>query len=112
MPSKVLRLLAITSGAMAARWFADDSIAPEIEAMAETVKAVVMAFVCARLGAPHWRPEARGILAGLTRDTHKGHIARAVLEGIALQNRDILVAMQEDAGALSSLKVDGGALCE
>ena len=70
-----------------------------------------MAFVpaLAGLGAPHWRPEARGILVGLTRDTHKGHIARAVLEGIALQNRDILVAMQEDAGALSSLKVDGGA---
>jgi glycerol kinase len=62
------------------------------------------------LGAPHWRPEARGLLTGLTRGTGRGHLARAVLEGIALQNYDILMAMQEDAGRrLTSLKVDGGA---
>ena len=103
-------------GGAAVQWLLDGlqmiQSAPEIEAMAETVESsgdVAFVPALAGLGAPHWRPEARGILAGLTRDTHKGHIARAVLEGIALQNRDILVAMQEDAGALSSLKVDGGA---
>ncbi len=86
--------------------------ASEIEALARSVDDVGdVAFVpaLAGLGAPHWRPEARGALTGLTRDTHKGHVARAVLEGIALQNADILAAMKKDAGALSVLKVDGGA---
>ena len=64
----------------------------------------------AGLGAPHWRPEARGLLCGLTRGTTRAHIARAVLEGIALQNCDLLGAMEADAGLrLASLRVDGGA---
>jgi hypothetical protein len=63
----------------------------------------------AGLGAPHWKPDARGLLCGLSRDSHRGHIARAVLEGIALQNVEILAAMKADAGALTVLKVDGGA---
>jgi len=68
----------------------------------------VPAFV--GLGAPHWRPEARGIITGLTRGTTRAHIARAALEGIALQNVDILRAMERDAGRpLTVLKVDGGA---
>ena len=103
-------------GGAAVQWLRDGlemiQSAPEIETLAETVESsgdVAFVPALAGLGAPHWRPDARGILAGLTRDTHKGHIARAVLEGIALQNRDILVAMQDDAGELSSLKVDGGA---
>jgi glycerol kinase len=86
--------------------------ASEIEGLAKTVDdAGDVCFVpaLAGLGAPHWRPDARGLLCGVTRDTHKGHIARAVLEGIALQNVDILVAMKKDAGALNVLKVDGGA---
>lgn len=62
------------------------------------------------LGAPHWRPEARGLLWGLTRGTTRAHIARAALEGIALQNCDLLAAMEADAGTrLTSLRVDGGA---
>jgi glycerol kinase len=62
------------------------------------------------LGAPHWRPDARGLITGLTRGTTAAHIARAALEGIALQNHDILRAMTEDSGRpLASLKVDGGA---
>jgi glycerol kinase len=62
------------------------------------------------LGAPHWRPEARGLFTGITGGTTKGHIARAVLEGIALQISDILGSMEADAGLrLSALKVDGGA---
>jgi glycerol kinase len=64
----------------------------------------------AGLGAPHWRPEARGLISGLTRGTTRAHLARAALEGIALQNYDILRAMQDDSGRpLVRLKVDGGA---
>lgn len=63
------------------------------------------------LGAPHWKPEARGAIVGLTRGTTKSHIARATLEAMALQNVDILNAMQKDLGKkIKSLKVDGGAV--
>ena len=103
-------------GGAAVQWLRDGlqmvQSAPEIEELAKTVESsgdVSFVPALAGLGAPHWRPEARGILAGLTRDTQKGHVARAVLEGIALQNRDILEAMRQDAGELNSLKVDGGA---
>lgn len=62
------------------------------------------------LGAPHWNAEARGVLCGLTRGTTKAHVARATLEAMALQNVDILTAMQKDLGKkLKSIKVDGGA---
>lgn len=85
----------------------------DIEAMAQEVDnadGVVLVPAFAGLGAPHWRPNARGILTGLTRGTTKAHIARAALEGIALQNYDIVKAMQDDSGHdLKSFKVDGGA---
>ena len=87
--------------------------ASEIEALAASVPdsggvVVVPAFV--GLGAPHWRPEARGVITGLTRGTTRAHIARATLEGIALQNVDILRAMERDSGrTLQALRVDGGA---
>jgi glycerol kinase len=69
---------------------------------------VVPAFV--GLGAPHWDEAARGMICGLTRGTTSAHVARAVLESIAYQVRDVFDAMQEDAGiALQSLLVDGGA---
>jgi glycerol kinase len=69
---------------------------------------VVPAFT--GLGAPHWRPDARGAITGLTRGTTKAHLARATLEGIALQNVDILRAMERDSDrSLGILKVDGGA---
>ncbi|HEY7037052.1 MAG TPA: glycerol kinase GlpK [Thermomicrobiales bacterium] len=62
------------------------------------------------LGAPHWDAAARGTLLGLTRGTTKAHIARAALEAIAFQTRDVLDAMTADRGApLSELRVDGGA---
>ena len=86
--------------------------AAEIESLARSVDDVgEVCFVpaLAGLGAPHWQPHARGLLCGLSRDSHKGHIARAVLEGIALQNVEILEAMRKDAGTLTVLKVDGGA---
>jgi glycerol kinase len=69
---------------------------------------VVPAF--AGLGAPYWDMYARGAIFGLTRDTGKEHIIKATLESLAYQTKDILNAMQEDAGIkLASLKVDGGA---
>ncbi len=69
---------------------------------------VVPAF--AGLGAPYWDMYARGAIFGLTRDTGKDHIIKATLESLAYQTRDILSAMEEDAGVrLKSLKVDGGA---
>lgn len=62
------------------------------------------------LGAPHWDPYARGLLIGLTRGTGRGHIARAVLESIAYQTRDVIEAMQRDSGIrLTELRCDGGA---
>lgn len=69
---------------------------------------VVPAF--AGLGAPYWDMYARGAIFGLTRDTGKDHIIKATLESLAYQTKDILHAMEEDAGIrLNSLKVDGGA---
>lgn len=68
----------------------------------------VPAFV--GLGAPYWDSDARGLLIGLTRGTTRAHLARAALEGMAYQTRDVLTAMQADSGVpLSTLKVDGGA---
>jgi glycerol kinase len=61
------------------------------------------------LFAPHWRPDARGVIAGLTRFANKGHIARAALESTAYQTMDVLSAMTEDSGVeLTELRVDGG----
>ncbi|HUQ08230.1 MAG TPA: glycerol kinase GlpK [Kofleriaceae bacterium] len=101
----------------AVQWLRDGlgffTSAAEIEAMATSVEdsgGVVVVPAFTGLGAPHWRPEARGVITGLTRGTTRAHIARAVLEGIALQNVDILRAMERDSGkALRVLKVDGGA---
>jgi glycerol kinase len=61
------------------------------------------------LGAPHWVPEARGVLFGLTRGTNAADLARATLEGVAMQVADLIDAAGQDAGApLQSLRVDGG----
>ncbi len=69
---------------------------------------VVPAFV--GLGAPHWNAAARGTIVGLTRGTTRAHLARAALESMAYQTRDVLEAMQRDSGTrLAVLKVDGGA---
>jgi glycerol kinase len=85
----------------------------EIEALAASVPDsggvyLVPAFV--GLGAPYWDPYARGTITGITRGTTAGHLARAAVESMAYQTRDVLEAMQRDAGLkLSQLKVDGGA---
>ncbi|MDP2700752.1 MAG: glycerol kinase GlpK, partial [Candidatus Rokubacteria bacterium] len=87
--------------------------AAESETLAESVPdagGVYLVPAFTGLGAPYWDPYARGVLVGLTRGTTKAHIARAALEGIAYQNRDVLDAMTLEAGApLQALRVDGGA---
>ncbi len=87
--------------------------ASEIEKLAKTVDDNGGAyFVPAFSGlfAPHWRSDARGALVGLTRYVNKGHIARAALEAIAYQTREVIDAVNADSGVpLTELKVDGGA---
>ncbi len=87
--------------------------AEDSEALARSVPdsgGVTVVPALAGLGAPHWRPEARGAIFGITRGTTAAHLARAALEGIAHSQADILEAMTEDLGApLQSLRVDGGA---
>ncbi len=69
---------------------------------------LVPAFV--GLGAPYWDPYARGTLVGMTRGTDRRHLARAALECIAYQTRDVVVAMERDAGiSIPELRADGGA---
>jgi glycerol kinase len=98
------------------QWFRDKlgliGSASEIETLARTVDDnggcyFVPAF--AGLFAPYWRSDARGVIAGLTGYISKGHLARAVLEATAWQTREVVDAMNNDAGvSLTSLKVDGG----
>lgn len=87
--------------------------APDIEALAQQVDdhgGVEFVPALTGLGAPHWAPDARGIWTGLTRGTGQGHIARATLDAMALQNADILRAMEQDMGKrMRPLRVDGGA---
>ena len=85
----------------------------EIEALAASVatsNGIVLVPAFAGLGAPHWDQYARGAILGMTRGTTRAHIARAALEGVALQAADVLEAMQADSGLpLAQLRVDGGA---
>jgi glycerol kinase len=85
----------------------------EVEALAASVPdthGVYLVPAFAGLGAPHWDQYARGAIVGLTRGSTRAHIARAALEGIALQVMDVLKAMEADAGIrLKELRVDGGA---
>ncbi|WP_411893442.1 glycerol kinase GlpK [Winogradskyella sp. A2] len=104
-------------GGAAVQWLRDGinliDDAKEIEALASSVTdsdnvVVVPAFT--GLGAPYWDPYARGSIFGISRGTSKGHIARATLEGIALQVYDIVKAMESDSNTrIKELRVDGGA---
>jgi glycerol kinase len=89
----------------------------EVQALAESVPdsgGVVMVPAFTGLGAPYWKPQARGTITGLTRGSTIAHIARAALESIAYQSAALLQAMTRDAldagsGAVQELRVDGGA---
>lgn len=85
----------------------------EVEVLAKTVDdngGVFMVPALTGLGAPHWDQYARGTIVGLTRGSTAAHIARAALEGIAFQVRDVLKAMETDADIkVNELRVDGGA---
>ena len=89
----------------------------EVQALAESVPdsgGVMMVPAFTGLGAPYWKPDARGTITGLTRGTSVAHIARAALESIAYQSAALLQAMSRDAVAagaapVSELRVDGGA---
>jgi glycerol kinase len=85
---------------------------PDIETLARTVDdngGVYFVPAFSGLYAPYWKHDARGVIAGLTRYSNKGHLARAVLEATAFQTREVVEAMEQDAGvALNVLRVDGG----
>jgi glycerol kinase len=85
--------------------------APEIEALAGSVShtgGVYLVPAFTGLGAPYWDPDARGTLVGLTRGSGRAEIARAGLDSVAFQTRDLLDAMAADGIRPASLKVDGG----
>jgi glycerol kinase len=100
----------------AVQWLRDElqilHSAAEIEALANSVPdaggvTFVPAFV--GLGTPYWDPYARGAILGLTRGTSRAHIARAALEAVCHQTREVLEAMRADGGlAIPELRVDGG----
>ncbi|SMF55662.1 glycerol kinase GlpK [Pseudobacteriovorax antillogorgiicola] len=107
----------IFMGGAIVQWLRDElgliKSSSEVETLAEQVTDnggvyLVPAFV--GLGAPHWDQYARGTILGMTRGSNKAHIARAALESIAYQTKDVVAAMEADAGMkLRQLRVDGGA---
>jgi glycerol kinase len=84
----------------------------DVEALAQSVEdngGVYFVPAFSGLYAPYWKDSARGVIAGLTRYANRGHLARAVLEATAYQTRDVVEAMEQDAGiALKCVRVDGG----
>jgi glycerol kinase len=106
--------VAVTGSAV--QWLRDQlgiiSSAAEIETLAASVPdngGVYFVPAFSGLFAPHWRSDARGVIVGLTRAVTKAHIARATLEAIAYQTREVLDAMAEDSGVrLTQMRVDGG----
>jgi len=101
----------------AVQWLRDGlgliTSAAEIERLAREVpssEGVVFVPALSGLGAPHWDPDARGLITGITRGTTRAHLARATLEGIGHQVDDLLRAMRADLGKpLTRMRVDGGA---
>ena len=106
--------VAVTGSAV--QWLRDQlgliSSASEIETLANSVRnngGVYFVPAFSGLFAPYWRSDARGVIVGLTRAATKSHIARATLEAIAFQTREILDAMSQDSGVkLNEMRVDGG----
>jgi len=115
-PVYALEGSAFVAGA-AVQWLRDGlglfERAADVEALARRVDStdgVVFVPALAGLGAPHWDPDARGLICGITRGTTAAHLARATLEAIALEVNDLLSTMEGDLGtAVTRLRVDGGA---
>lgn len=85
--------------------------ASETEALAKSVEdehGVFMVPAFAGLGAPHWAPDARGAIYGLTRGTSNAHFVRAALESVCYQTTDLMHAMAEDGVSIHKIRVDGG----
>jgi len=81
----------------------------ELAARADPAQRLYLVPAFAGLGAPYWRPEARGALVGLTAESGAAEIARAALEAVGYQTRDLIAAMAADSGlAIERLRVDGG----
>lgn len=107
--------VAVTGSAV--QWLRDQlgiiDSAPEVESLANSVEdngGIYFVPAFSGLFAPYWRSDARGVIVGMSRFTNKGHLARATLEAICYQSREVLEAMKTDAGIeLEILKVDGGA---
>ena len=107
----------VFNGGSTIQWLRDElhiiSAAPEINTLAASVPdsgGVVVVPAFTGLGAPYWDMYARGAVLGITRGTGRGHLARAVLECIAYQVTDLMMAMRQDAGCdITMLRVDGGA---
>jgi glycerol kinase len=92
------------------RAFDDAAAVERLAASVDDTGGVYLVPAFTGLGAPHWDPDARATIVGITRGTTLAHLARATLEAIAFQIADVLEAMAADAGApLTELRVDGGA---
>jgi len=89
---------------------ADEAALSSLAQTVEDAGGVVFVPALAGLGAPHWQDRARGLITGMTLGTTQAHLARAVLDAIALQIVDVCTAMEADIGhALPGVSVDGGA---
>ena len=87
-----------------------EKLANEIDDLAKMQHIYFLPFFTG-IGSPHWQPDAKAAIVGLTRDSKKAHIARACLDGIALSINDLIDAMKKDTRLeITSLKVDGGAV--
>jgi len=106
----------VAIGGALVQWLRDNlgliKTSAEVEELALTVEdngGVYMVPAFSGLYAPYWKENARGVIAGLTRFANKGHLARAVLEAVAFQTREVVEAMEQDSGIrLEELRVDGG----
>jgi glycerol kinase len=106
----------IAIGGALVQWLRDNlgmiKTSAEIEELAQSVEdngGVYMVPAFSGLYAPYWKENARGVIVGLTRFANKGHLARAVLEAVAFQTREVVEAMEQDSSIrLDVLRADGG----
>ena len=97
------------------KWLRDSlgiiASAPETEELARSVPdsgGVTIVPALSGLGAPHWRPDARGVIAGMSFSTTRAHVARAALEAMAMQTADLAAAFAADGAGWTALRIDGG----